>query len=446
MNVVLENLENQGAIVKVTVSEADYKETVTKALKDYRKKANVPGFRPGMVPMGIINKMYKKGVTAEEAYKAASSSMMTYFQDNKINILGEPLPADSQPALDFDTQTEFEFHFEIGMAPEVNLDLAQVEIEKFVVSVDDKMRKGYSENYLRRFGSLVDKDTVSNEEALTVTLSNDEMDIEDAYVGLIGMSEEEKAPFIGKVVGDTMEVNVNELYKSPSQRASILSVKEEELADINPNFTLNITRIRNFETPELNEELFAQAFPDGSVKTEEQFNEVVENNLKNDLARETRFKFADDAKNAVVAAAGLTLPEPFLKKWLFAINENKFTMEEIEAEFASFVDMMSYDILKRKFVEDAKLEITQEDVKGEAKALAAAQFAQYGMANVEEDMLNNYADTILGNKEEARKIYERVGDMKIVNYIESVAKINEKTITVEEFAQMVNPAAAVPAE
>lgn len=441
MNVVLENLENQGAIVKVTVCEADYSEAVNNSLKGYKKKASIPGFRPGMVPMGVINKMYKKGVTAEEAYKVASTSMMKHLQDNKIEFLGEPLPADSQPELDFENQTEFELHFEIGIAPKIDIDLSKVNIEKYNITIDENMRKGYVDNYLRRFGKLEDKDIATKEEALSVTLTNDDMTIEDAYVGLIGMSDDERAPFIGKKVGDVMEVNVNELYKTASQRASILSLKEEELETINPNFTLTVTRIRNFEIPELNEELFKLAFPDGSVTTKAQFDEVIDNNLTKDLARESKYKFIEDTRVATLKTAALTLPEPFLKKWLFTINEGKFTMEQIDSEFASFVEMMSFDILKRHFAEEAKLEISQDEIKEEAKALAANQFAQYGMANVEEDMLSNYADTILGNKEEARKIYERVGEVKIIDYIASKANVTEKVITVEEFAKMVNPAA-----
>lgn len=442
MNVVIENLENQAALVKVSVSESDYKEAVEKSLKAYKKKANVPGFRPGMVPMSIVNKMYKKGVTAEESYRTASVAMMKHMQDNNIEFLGEPLPAESQPALDFDTQADFEFHFEIGIAPKVEVDLSKLELTRYKISIDDKMRQGYKENYLRRFGKLVDKDIVTKEEAISGTLSNDDMTIEDAYVGLISMTEEERAPFIGKKVGDVMNVNVNELYKTASQRASILSVKEEELDSINPEFTFTITRIRNFEAPELNEELFKEAFPNGDVTSEEQFNTMVEESLTKDLARETNYKFIDDTRSSLIKAAEMTLPESFLKKWLFTINEGKFTMEQIESEFSSFADMMTFDMLKRKFTAEASLQVAPEEAKDEAKALAAQQFAYYGMPNVDDDMLSNYADTIMANKEEANKIYERLSETKVIDYVASKAKVSEKSITVEEFAKMVNPESA----
>lgn len=440
MNVVLENQASQAALIKISVELADYGAAVEKSLKTYKKKANVPGFRPGMVPMGIINKMYKKGAIAEEAYRTASSALMKHLQDNNINILGEPLPSEGQPALDFDNDTTFEFHFEIGIAPEINVDLANLELTRYVIAIDEKMRKGYTDNYLRRFGKLVDKDIVTKEEAVEGTLSNEEMSIEDAYVGLISMTDEERAPFIDKKVGDVISVNVNDLYKTPSQRASILSLKEEELEGINPEFTYTITRIRSFEAPELNEELFKEAFPNGEVTTTEQFDAMIESNLTKDLARETAYKFIDDTKATLTKAANLELPKEFLKKWLFTVNEGKFTMEQIDAEFDSFLDMMSFDILKRHYTEEGQLTITAEEAKAEAKALAAQQFAYYGMPVNDDAMLSNYADTIISNKDEARKIYERLSETKVIDYVASKAKIEEKSITVEEFGKMVNPA------
>ena len=439
MNIVKEELQNQAMLLKITVTEADYGEAVNKTLKDYRKKANVPGFRPGMVPMGIINKMYKKRVTAEESYREASKACMNYLQENKIEILGEPMPSETQPELDFDNATEFEFHFELGLAPEVNVDLSKVKITKYNIPVEDKMREGYKENYLRRFGKLVDVEEATSDEALSGTLEQEGKTIEKAYVGLIGMSEEERKPFIGKKKGDKIEVDVNELYKQPSQRAAILSVKEEELEGIDPKFTFTIEQIQKFQNPEMNEEFFKQAFPSGDVTTEEQFDSMIEKQIERDLERETDYKFIDDTKKAVIEAAKLALPVPFLKNWLYAINEGKFTKEAIDKNFSQFEEMMSWDILKRHFAGEAKTEVSPEEAKQEAKALAAQQFAYYGMPNVEENMLENYASSILGNKEEARKIYDRLAERKVVDYIAGKAKVTNKKITAEAFGKLINP-------
>ncbi|MEG1935788.1 MAG: trigger factor, partial [Rikenellaceae bacterium] len=196
------------------------------------------------------------GVTAEESYRIASKGVFDYLQENKIEIIGDPIPSEKQSELDFENESEFEFAFEVGLAPEINIDLSKLTLSKYDIQSDNEVITNFKDSYMRRFGKLVDKDIVTLDEALSVSLDNDNTSVEDAYVGLISMSEEDRKPFIGKKTGDKMEVNINDLYKAPSQRASILSVKEEELEGINPLFNLTITRIRKFENPELNEEFF----------------------------------------------------------------------------------------------------------------------------------------------------------------------------------------------
>ncbi len=442
MNIVKETLENQAALLRVTVESADYAEAVEKSLKNYRKKANMPGFRPGMVPMGVINKMYRKGVTAEESYRKASEAMIAYLDENKINILGEPLPSKEQKNLDFENDTQFEFCFEVGLAPEVNIDLGKINVTRYTITVSDEMKKEYKDNYLRRFGKLVDTDVVTSDEALSVTLEQEGMSVEDAYVGLVSMSEEERKPFIGKKVGDKMEVNINDLYKQPAQRAAVLQVKEDELEGINPVFNLTITRIRKFENPEMNEAFFKEAFPAGDITNEEQFDAMIAEKVADNLKQETRYKFVDDTKKALMKAAALTLPEPFLKNWLYAINDGKFSMEEIEKDFPQFLEMMAWDVIKRHYAQEGKIEISKEDAVAEAKATAAMQFAYYGMPNVEESMLNNYADSMLANKEEARKIYDRLAENKVIDYVAASIKVKDKEVSREDFVKLFEAPAA----
>lgn len=280
MKIVREQKEQHASLIRVTVDEKDYGEAVEKTLRDYKRKANIPGFRPGMVPMGIIKKMYGKGVVAEQSYRLASNSAFEYLQKEKIDYVGDVIPAEEQGDFDFDNNTEFEFVFEIGEAPEVKLDLS--EKDKVVynrIKVDKKMHEDYLNNYLRRFGRLVDVEEVTSDEALTVTLDNGDLKVEDAYLGLISMSDEERKPFIGQKVGYKTTINVNDLYKNPSQRASILHVKEAELADLNPVFSLEITKIRRFANPELNEEFFKEAFPAGNVKNEEELNKFIDEEI-----------------------------------------------------------------------------------------------------------------------------------------------------------------------
>lgn len=442
MNIVRENLEDGTTLLKATVGEADYNEAVDKALRTYKRKANVPGFRPGMVPMSIINKMYRKGVVAEEAYRTASKGCFDYIEKEKLTLVGDMIPSDKQQPLDFDNDTEYEFAFEVGIAPEINIALSKKDkVKKYAIAIEDKMRDGYRGNFTRRFGKLVDVDSVETEDALTVTLDQPEMKIEEAYVGLIGMSDAARKPFLGKKVGDTMEVDVNELYPNPAQRAAILQVKEPELESINPKFTLTITKIRRFTEPELNEEFFKMAFPEGNVKTAEEFAQYIDAQILRDLKREADYLFTLDVRKLLLDKANLTLPAAFLKRWLYTINEGKFSMEEIEKDFDKFLDMMKWNLVQKHYVNELKLEVTPEEATEEAKAMAAQQFAYYGMSQVADDMLANYAKSILENKEESRKVYEKIFEQKVIDAVVSQITVSDATVTAEEFAKLAEAAA-----
>lgn len=433
MNVIKENLESQVELIKVVIEPADYAQVVGDALKNYKKKANIPGFRPGMVPMNLVKKMYYKNVLAEESYRLASSEVYKYIQDNKLDIIADPMPSDTQPTSEFNEGDTLEFHYKVAVINPFTIDLPAVSLDKYVIEITDDLREGYTNNLLNRFGQLVDVEEITKDEAVSATLVQDGMTIEEAYVGLISMSDEERAPFIGKRVGFEMEVNVNELYKTPSQRASILGVKEEELESINPIFNLAITRIRKFALPTMDAEFFAQAFPAGDVTSEEQLNAFVDGQLRKDLDKECYYKFVMDSREILVEKSGVALPEAFLKEWLFAINEGKFTAEEIDKEFPQFVKMMVWDVVKKKYVVEGEIKVEKEDLLEEAKATAAAQFAQYGMPNVEESMLENYANQILSNKEEQRRIFDSLLDMKVIDYVTANATIVEKNVTMDEF-------------
>ena len=437
MNITREQRDGGLNIVKVVVSEADYGQAVEKQLREYKRKANVPGFRPGMVPMGIVKKMYGKHVVAEESYRLATNSVFEYLQKENIDYVGDIIPSDEQGAFDFDNNTEFEFTFEFGEAPKIELELsAKDKIVYHKIKIDKKMKSEYRANYLRRYGRLVEVDKVANDEALNVTLDNGDMRIEEAYVGLISMSDEERKEWKGKKVGYKTKVNIEELYKKPEQRAAILSVKEEELASINPEFELEITKIRRFSEPELNEEFFKMAFPAGDVTNEEQFDAFIEAQIESELKRECDFMFVNAVRNYVIEKAALAMPEEFLKRWLYVINEGKFSREEIEKDFAGFIKMFTWNYLQKHFITEGELKVSQEEAKAEAMQFAAMQFAQYGMPSAPQDMLENFAKQIMDNKEQLQKIYEKLYEEKVVEYIRSKVKVTEKAISAEEFAKI----------
>ena len=437
MKIVREQREQNTSLIRVTVGQEDYREEVEKALREYKRKANIPGFRPGMVPMGIIKKMYGKGVLAEQSYRKASNSVFEYLQKENIDYLGDVIPSEEQGAFDFDSGTEFEFVFEIGEAPELKLDLSEKDkLTYYKIKIDKKMHEDFRSNYLRRYGRLVDADAVTSDEALSVTLDNGEMKVEDAYVGLISMPEEERKPFIGKKVGDKMTVNVNELYRTPSQRAAVLQVKEGELEHIKPEFELEITRIRKFAEPELNEEFFKMAFPAGNVTTAEQFEAFIDEQIASELRRESDYLFTLEVRDYLVKKADLKMPEAFLKRWLYTINEGKFTMEEIEKDFDQFLKMFTWNYIQKQIIKQENITVSADEATAEAKAFAQAQFAQYGMSSAPDDMLAGYAKQILENKEQGQKIYEKLYETKVVEAVKAKIKVSEKSVSAEEFAKL----------
>ena len=441
MNITREQREVGTSLLKVVVNEQDYGEAVEKMLREYKRKANIPGFRPGMVPMGVVRKMYGKGAVAEQAYKIASNSVFEYLQKEGIDYVGDVIPSDEQGDFDFENNTEHEFMFEIGEAPKIEVALSKDDKLTYnKIKVDAQMIEGYKDNYLRRYGRVVDVEAVAKDEALTVALDNGEIAVDDAYVGLISMSDEERAAFLGKKVGDKMEVDVNELYKSASQRASILKVKEEELESINPKFTLEVKQIRQFANPELNEEFFKMAFPAGNITSEAELDKFLNSEIETELGREADFLFTIRVRNFLMEKLALQMPADFLKRWLYVINEGKFTKEDIEKDFDAFLKMFTWNYIQKHFIQTYELRVSDEEAQAEAKEFAKAQFAQYGMPSAPEEMIENFSKQILENKEQGQKIYEKLYEAKVVEYVKSQIKVSNKSVSAEEFAKLAQEA------
>ncbi len=437
MNITREQRDGGISVLKVVVGEADYGKAVENQLREYKRKAQIPGFRPGMVPMGIVKKMYGKHVLAEQSYHIASNSVFEYLQKENIDYVGDVIPSEEQGEFDFENGTEFEFMFEIGEAPKIDINFtAKDKVVYNKIKVDKKMHTEYRTNYLRRYGRLVEVDKVANDEALNVTLDNGDMRIEEAYVGLISMSDEERKAWKNKKVGYKTKVNINELYKKPEQRAAVLSVKQEELEGINPEFELEITKIRRFADPELNEEFFKMAFPAGNVTSEEELDKFIDEEIEKELKRECDFMFVNAVRNFITEKANIQMPEEFLKRWLYVINEGKFSREEIEKDFGAFIKMFTWNYLQKHFITEGELKVSQEEAKAEAMQFAAMQFAQYGMPSAPQDMLENFAKQIMDNKEQLQKIYEKLYEEKVVEYIRGKVKVTEKAISADEFAKI----------
>ena len=299
------------------------------------------------------------------------------------------------------------------------------------------MHDNYRSNFLRRYGRLVDVEKVADDEALTVTLDNGELRVEDAYVGLISMNDEERKRFKGKNVCANLNVEINEIYLYPAQRAAALQLKENELAEVKPEFSLEITKIRKFADPELNEEFFKTAFPQGNVTDEAGLDAFVDTEIGKELSRESDYLFTLQLRDFLLKKADLKMPAAFLKRWLYVINEEKFSKEEIEKDFDQFLKMFSWNFIQKHFIKEDNLTVTADEALAEAKAFAAAQFAQYGMPAAPDEMLENFAkQQILANKEQSQKIYEKLYETKVVEDVKGKIKVTEKAVSADEFAKL----------
>ncbi len=434
MDIKITHQSQQTALIKVVIEKADTAEKVEKKLREYRAKANIPGFRKGMVPMGMIRKMYERDTTAETAYREASDGCFKYIETEKIDYMGDVLPSEEQGQLDFENGTSWEFVFEIGIAPKVDFELTEKDkITKYSIKIDKEMRTSTKENFLRRYGHLDDVDKVSDDEAIMGVLDNGTITKEDAYIGLVSMTPEERKAYKGKKVGDSFVVNITELYKNASQRASMLGVKQDELDTIAPEFTFTITKIRRFAMPEMNEEFFKTAFPQGEVTDEAGLDTFIDSRIESDLENESKALLNEELRRYLIDKANVTLPEAFLRKWLVLVNEGKFTEEQIDADFAGFLNMMRWSVVQKYLVTKYDVKVDNEQIFESAREVARSQFAQYGMMNVDEETLSGYATQLLQDKRQANSIIDRCYETKTIEAILPLIKVASKAVSQDDF-------------
>ncbi|HAF30125.1 MAG TPA: trigger factor [Bacteroidales bacterium] len=447
MNIVKENINDLTAVLKVNITKEDYAQKVEDVIKDYRKKARIDGFRPGKVPTGLIQKMYGKGILVEEVNKLISESLTNYIRDEKLNLLGEPLPSENQKTADFDTETEFEFSFDVAIAPEVEVKLSKKDkVPYYDIKVDKNLLETHTDNYARRFGEFKEVEETTDKEMLSGNFAqlNEDGSIleegvkaEDVRITIEYIKDEEiKKTFAGKKVGDIINFDVRKAYPSDSEIASMLKIDKEKAKEINGDFQFEIVKIQRFEKAEINKEFYDKAFGNDVVKTEAEFKAKLTEEIKSNFVRETDYRFLIDAKQAFVKKINPELPTEFLKRWLTLVNEGKFTSEQIEEEFPKFEEDLKWQLIKDQIIRDNEIKVEESDVLDAAKEVTAAQFAQYGLANLPDEQLEQYAKEILKKDGERRNLYEKKFEDKVVAFIKDSVKLDNKEVTVEEFQKL----------
>lgn len=448
MNITKENVDALNATLKVKIEEADYSERVDEVLKDYRKKVSLNGFRPGKVPAGLVRKMYRTPVMVEEINKLVSESISNYIKDEDIRILGEPLPSEKQEKeIDWEKQSEFEFDFDLGLAPKLEISLSQKDkVPVYEIQIDKKMIDETKNSYAGRMGEMVAVEQVEGSE----TLKGDFLQVdkegnpieegilsEDASLSLEVIKDNKiKTSFTARQVGEHVDFNIRKALPNETEIASLLKIDKTQVAEIAPNFRFMIKEITKFQKAEINQEMFDKLYGKDEVKSMEEFEVKITEELKTGLARDAEYRFTIDAKKVMLKKFKFDLPVEFLKRWLLLVNEDKFTSEQIEEDFPKFEDDLKWQLIRDQIVKEQEIKVEAEEVKQSAKEMALMQFQQYGMMNVPDENLESYANEMLKNEEEQRKNIERILETKVVDYIRENVKLDNKQITIDKFNKL----------
>lgn len=450
MKISFENPDKVNGLMTITVEEADYKENVEKTLKDYRKKANMPGFRPGQAPMGLIKRQYGAAARMDEINKLVGKEIYKYVQDNNIQMLGEPLPSEKQEPQDLENGTEFTFYFDIAVAPEMKVSLTgRDKVDYYNIIVDDKLVDQQVDMFASRAGSYEKARTYKDNDMLKGDLRElDEagntkeggITVEAAVLMPTYIKvDDQKKLFDGAKLGDIITFNPRKAYPdNDTEVSSLLKIERDTVKDMTSDFSFQITEIQRFAKHAVDQELFDQTFGEGVVKDEKEFREKIAEGLKRQLAADSDFKFIQDVRAHCEKKVGeLTYPDSLLKRIMLSNNKDKGE-DYVEKNYAQSIKELTWHLIKEQLVKAQNIKIEDADVKEAAKEAARAQFAQYGMNNVPEDYIENYANEVLKKGDSNDALVDRAIDRKLTAVLKTVVKLNEKEVSLEDFNKLMS--------
>ena len=434
MKIEQNRIDDLNLELTLSVSAEDYADSRKKRLNDFRKKADIRGFRKGMVPMSLVEKMYGQQALADAVNDVISAALNDFIRENELKVLGEPLPSEDNPQNDWANAGDFTFKFDIAQNPEVSFELSKDdEIVYYTITVTEAAKKEMKDNLLKQYGSLEDGKKAKADDFIIVDFEQGETKVEGTYVALRNVAEAVRKSFVGVKPGDVLDVNVNEAFENETDRASMLKVSKDELATLDPMFKMTVQSVKTFVNAPLTEETFEKIF---GVKTEEEFDAKIEERIRAEYAQEADFRFSKDAKTYLLEKANLTIAEKFLKRWIYVINEGKFTMEDIEKEWDLFIVDYKWQMVRGYLMDKYGVKVEEADLLASAKGFAAYQFAMYGMNNVPEEQLEAFAKNILAQEEQGRRILDQVENEKTFAAVREVVTLKKKKISVDKFREL----------
>ena len=448
MKVTFENPDKVNGLMTITVEEADFKENVEKTLKNYRKKANIPGFRPGQVPMGMIRRQVGTSVKVDEINKLVGQEIYKYVQENKIQMLGDPLPSDKQQPVDVEKDAPYTFVFDIAVAPEFEIKLnGHDKVDYYTIKVDDKLIDQQVEMYASRGGHYDKVEKYEDNDMLKGDLRELDADGNTKEGGITVEAaimlpnyikvDDQKKLFEGCKLGDIITFNPKKAYpENNGEISSLLKISREEAENITADFSFQITEISRYVKADVNQDLFDQVFGKDVVKDEKEFRERIAEGMKAQFAVDSDFRFIYDLRAHCEKKVGkLTYPDALLKRIMLQNNKDKGE-EFVEKNYDLSVKELTWHLIKEQLVRDNNIKVEDADIKEAAKEAARAQFAQYGMNNVPDEYLENYANDMLKKKEYVDNLVDRSIDRKLTEVMKGVVKLNPKEVTLDEFNKM----------
>jgi trigger factor len=449
MNIQFENPDKVNGLMTLTIETSDYEQKVEKTLKDYRKRAQVPGFRPGQAPMSMIKRQYGTSVKVEEVNRLLGEKLYEYVRENKIQMLGEPLPnQEKQVPQDFEKDDDLTFVFDIAVAPEFKAELTgRDKVDYYTIKADDKLIDDQVQMYASQAGEFVKAEVFSGNDTITGDLRELDENGNTKEGGIVtegGMvmpayikAEDQKKLFDGAKPGDIITFNPKKAYPdNDAEVAALLKVKKEDVKDLNADFSYQITEIRHFQPAEVNQTLFDRVFGEGTVKDEKAFREKIAESIAPQLQQNSDYKFLLDVRAHMEKKVGkLEFPEALLKRVMLQNNQDKGA-DYVEKNFEGSIKELAWHLIKEQLVAANNIKVEEDDLKAVAKEAIRAQFAQYGMSNVPDDVLENYAAEQMKKRENVDNFVDRAVDVKLTEALKNVVKLNQKEVTLEEFNKL----------
>jgi len=449
MNVTLNKTDSVNATITVDITKTDYVNEVENSLKDLRKNAVIPGFRKGMAPSSFLRQKYGKSILVEEINKVVSKNLFDYIKENDLKVLGEPLPSEEQEKIDFDKQEDFKFIFDIGLSPEIAVKLSKKDnIPYYRIQASEEIINQQIEQMLYQFGGHVEVEEVEENDMVKGNLVELDENGEPKENGISFESgvlipkyikaEDEKVKFINTKLNNKVIFNPYKAYEgNEPELSSLLKIKKEEINDHTGDFSLEIKEITRYKKAEVNQELFDKAFEQGTVDSEAVFREKVKEDIDKQLSPESDYKFIIEVLDYLEEKTSkVQLPDAFLKRWLLASDEKR-TPESVEEDYPKIIKDLKFHLIKEHLIEENKLTIEEGELQEYAKRFTRAQFAQYGMANIPDDLLEKYSQEMLNKKETYRSIGDKIFEDKLIVLLKEQVTLNIKDVTMDEFKELI---------